>query len=153
MLACRLHPSSHFCDLRHLHAQHALTTKCRDLCQSYATAGHHNLSGVPVGGLIPEPDHPVPGRPQGHCEHPGNLCSSDRHLFHELHPRPGLHQESHAAATSAGVGLLLAQVQDGHNAPAEGCCLARHPYEVWNQRKHLFSMPGCLQMLCSAFVL
>ncbi len=45
----------------HLHAQPALTTELRELHQSYVAAGHHNLSGVPVGGLIPEPDHPVPG--------------------------------------------------------------------------------------------
>ncbi len=47
--------------MRQMHRQHALTTQQRELCQSYVAAGHHNLSGVPVGGLIPEPDQPVPG--------------------------------------------------------------------------------------------
>lgn len=140
-------PSSHCFDMRALHTQHALMTQHREVCRSYAVAGHHNLFGVPVGGLIPESDQSVPGRPQGHCEHPGNFCATDRHLLHELHPRPGLHQESHAAAASAGFDHLLAQVQAGHNAQAEGCGLARHPSEVWNKRKQLFSLPGRLHLL------
>lgn len=147
MLALKLHSSFHCCDLRHLHAQQVLTTVRCELCQSCIAAGHHNLSGIPAGGLIPEPDQPILGQPQGHCEHPGNFCASDRHLLHELRPRPGLHQESFAAAASAGFDLLLAQVQAGHDAPAEGCCLARHPPEVWNKCKQLFSVPGHLHLL------